>query len=157
MEMFKVIKEYPLYSVSNKGRVMKNSTRKVMKPSKKPNGYMQINLFTCDGRRKKEYIHRLVALTFISNDAKLPEVNHIDGQRNNNVLENLEWVTRRENIEKSSIRKRIRVRKKKGEFVGDYLSVSDACEALGLTLSNVSCCLHKGAQRTHNGYIFEFI
>lgn len=157
MEMFKTIKEYPLYSVSTHGRVMKNSSRKIMTPSKKPNGYMQINLFTNDGRRKKEYVHRLVALTFISNAANLPEVNHIDGRRDNNVLENLEWVTRRENIDKSGAPKSIRVLRKNGEFVGEYPSVQTACRELGLTGSNVSSCLHNGMQKTHRGYVFEFI
>lgn len=157
MEMFKAIKEYPLYSVSTKGRVMKNSNKKILTPSQKANGYMQINLFTCDGRRKKEYVHRLVALTFIPNDARLPEVNHIDGVRDNNVLENLEWVTHQENIEKSSITNSIRVSRKNGEVVGEYCSIQKACAALGLTGSNVSCCLHNGAQKTHKGYIFEFI
>jgi hypothetical protein len=155
MEMFKVIKEYPLYSVSTQGRVVKNSSHKVMTPSKKPNGYMQINLFTCDGRRKKEYVHRLVALTFIPNNEKLPEVNHIDGKRDNNVLENLEWVSRRENIDKSQIFRQIRVLRKNGEFVGEFQSIQDACSALRLTDSNVSRCLHKGG--THKGYTFEFL
>lgn len=53
MEMFKTIKEYPLYSVSTMGRIRKNSDNKILSPSKKSNGYMQINLFTNDGRRKK--------------------------------------------------------------------------------------------------------
>lgn len=157
MEIFKVIKEYPLYSVSTAGRVMKNSSRKIMKPSKKTNGYMAINLFTADGRRKKELVHRLVALTFIPNVEHLPEVNHIDGIRDNNIVSNLEWVTRKENIEKSSIFKKIRVRKINSDFVCDYDSINDACAALGLTGSNVSACLHDKRQKTHRGYIFEII
>ena len=157
MEIFKTIKEYPMYSVSTCGRVMKNSTRKIMKPSKKPNGYMVINLFTSDGRRKKEYVHRLVAITFIPNDRLLPQVNHIDGVRDNNVLSNLEWVTGQENIEKSSILKKVRVRKTNGDYVGDFNSIKDACGSLLLTGSNVSCCLHEGRQKTHKGYVFEFI
>lgn len=157
MEIFKVIKEYPLYSVSTEGRVIKNSTKKVMKPSKKPNGYMQINLFTCDGRRKKEHVHRLVALTFIPNPNGCPEVNHIDGVRDNNVVGNLEWVTHKENIDKGHIRKKIRVLGRDGSIVGEFQSIRTACRHLGLTESNVSCCLHSGSQKTHRGYTFEFI
>lgn len=157
MEIFKVIKEYPLYSISTEGRVMKNSTRKIMKPSKKPNGYMQINLFTSDGRRKKELVHRLVAITFIPNEKRLPEVNHIDGVRDNNCLSNLEWVSRRENVLKSSLPRKIRVYKANRSFVSDFDTIDDACKTLGLTFSNVSCCLHGGKQKTHKGYIFEFI
>lgn len=154
MEMFKVIKEYPSYSVSTTGRVMKNSTRKIMTPSKKPNGYMQINLFTGDGRRKKEYVHRLVALTFLPNNRRLPEVNHIDGVRDNNTLSNLEWVSREENVAKSSLLKTILVFRESGEFVEKFNSIKDACEQLGLTDSNVAACLH-GRQKTHRGYVFK--
>ena len=157
MEIFKVIKEYPLYSVSTEGRIMKNSTRKIMKPSIKPNGYMSINLFTVDGRRKKELVHRLVALTFIPNDEHLPAVNHIDRVRNNNSVSNLEWVTHKENVAKSAAPKKIRVFGKKSDFVAEFDSIRDACRCLTLTESNVSACLHGSRQNSHKGYTFEFI
>ena len=154
MEIFKVIKEYPMYSVSTEGRIRKNSDGKILTPSKKPSGYMQINLMTNDGRRKKEYVHRLVALTFLPNDDRLPEVNHIDGVRNNNVLSNLEWVTHGDNMAKSSLPKRIVVRSTTGDVVGTFDKIGDACSELGLTNSNVSACLH-GYQKTHMGFVFE--
>lgn len=157
MEIFKTIKEYPSYSISTEGRVRKNSNQKILTPSKKPNGYMQINLFTEDGRRKKEYVHRLVALTFIRNDNRYPEVNHIDGIRDNNVVSNLEWVTHEENLSKAIfLNKPIRV-KKKGVIVGEFPNINTACITLGLTGSNVSSCLHDGKQKTHKGYTFEFV
>ncbi len=155
MEIFKVIKEYPAYSISTEGRVMKNSTRQILTPSKKANGYMQINLFTGDGRRKKEYVHRLVAIAFIPNPKNLPEVNHIDGRRDSNLLSNLEWVTRKENVEKSGVMKSICVFDKTGGFVGEFSSIQNACHALGLTASNVSDCLRHGRQKTHRGYTFK--
>lgn len=154
MEIFKQIKEYPQYSVSTEGRIMKNSTRKIMQPSKKPNGYMQINLFTGDGRRKKEYVHRLVAITFLPNKLRLPEVNHIDGIRDNNVVGNLEWVSHADNVAKSSLPKPIAVYLRSGEYVETFDSISAACEALSLTSSNVAACLH-GRQKTHRGYVFK--
>lgn len=154
MEIFKVIKEYPMYSVSTEGRIRKNSTLKILTPSKMPNGYLQINLFTCDGRRKKELVHRLVALTFLHNENHLPEVNHIDGIRDNNALANLEWVSRKENVQKSSIPTRIRVYRKDGTFVGTFAMIRDACSELGLTESNLSACIH-GRQKTHKGYMFQ--
>lgn len=158
MEIFEVIKEYPLYSISTEGRVMKNSTRKIMKPSLKPNGYMGINLFTSDGRRKKELVHRLVALTFIPNDKQLPQVNHIDRVRDNNCVDNLEWVTAKENMDKSSLPVKIRVRSMKSDFVAEFDSIREACKNLSLTESNVSECLRRGGrQKTHRGYTFESI
>ena len=154
MEIFKVIKEYPMYSVSTEGRVRKNSDQKVLTPSKKSNGYMQINLFTNDGRRKKEYVHRLVALTFLDNPNRFPEVNHIDGVRDNNTLSNLEWVTHAENMVKSTWPKKISVHLKNGDLVGTFTKIEDACSELGLTGSNVSACLH-GKQTSHKGFTFR--
>ena len=157
MEIFEIIREYPMYSVSTEGRIMKNANRKIMKPSKMRNGYMQINLFTKDGRRKKELVHRLVALTFIPNDEKLPAVNHIDRVRDNNRVSNLEWVTHKENVAKSSAPKKIRVKHLKSGVVAEFDSIREACHHLSLTHSNVSACLHSYRQRTHRGYVFEFI
>ena len=157
MEIFKVIKEYPMYSVSTEGRIMKNATRKIMKPSKMPKGYMQINLFTKDGRRKKELVHRLVALTFIPNNDKLPAVNHIDRIRDNNKVSNLEWVTHKENVAKSSAPKKIRAIHLKSGVIREFDSLREASNQLSLTESNISACLHNYRQRTHRGYVFEFI
>lgn len=157
MEIFKVIKEYPKYSISTEGRVMKNSTHKIMKPSKMRNGYMVINLFTCDGRRKKELIHRLVALTFISNPQRLPQVNHIDRVRHHNRVNNLEWVTPQENMDKSAHPKKIRVINTKSNFIAEFDSIRKACKVLSLTESNVSVCLNGGRQKTHKGYTFDLI
>ena len=157
MEIFKAIKEYPMYSISTDGRVKKNPTNKIMKPSKRSDGYMVINLFTRDGRRKKELVHRLVAITFIPNSERLPQVNHIDGIRHHNSVENLEWVTSKENIAKSSIPKRIRVRGVKSDFIAEFDSIRETCNILTLTESNISACLRGDRQKTHRGYTFEII
>ena len=158
MEIFKTIKEYPAYLISDKGNVRKKSNGRTLKATRKPNGYLHINLATGDGRRKKEYVHRLVALTFIPNVNHCPEVNHIDGVRDNNAVSNLEWVTHEENMRKSpNTTKSIRVKKKTGENVGIYSSIGEACTALNLTGSNVSACLHNSRQSTHKGYTFEFV
>ena len=154
MEIFKIIKEYPLYSISTEGRIRKNSNRKTLTPSKTPKGYMSINLFTRDGRRKKELVHRLVALTFLDNDNNYPEVNHIDGVRDNNHLSNLEWVTRNENVAKSSLPKRIMAKRMHGTEWSNFPSIKAACLELGLSEANVSMCL-SGRQRTHKGYVFK--
>lgn len=157
MEIFKTIKEYPAYSVSTEGRIRKDTNHKLLSPTKKPNGYYQVNLFTGDGRRKKEYVHRLVALTFIPNENGYPEVNHIDGIRDNNTLSNLEWVTHENNMAKAIfLNKPIRVFSR-GEEVGVYSNIQTACSELGLTDSNVSACLHGVRQKTHKGYTFQFI
>jgi hypothetical protein len=72
-----------------------------MKPSITPvgfnNGYLSISLAK-NGRSRIQYIHRLLAITFIPNPENKPQVNHIDGNSLNNDLSNLEWATAKENI-----------------------------------------------------------
>ena len=154
MEIFKTIKGYPLYCISTEGRIRKISNGKFLTPSKKPNGYMSVNLFMQNGLRKKELVHRLVALTFIENPNNLPQVNHKDRVRDNNCVSNLEWVTAGDNVAKSAAPRRVMVRKKKGTAWSEFPSVRATCLALGLTESNVSACLH-GKQKTHKGYVFK--
>ena len=67
-----------------------------MKPYINNYGYLRISL-SVDGKRHKYSIHRLVALLFIDNPYNKKEVNHIDGNKLNNVVTNLEWVTSSEN------------------------------------------------------------
>ena len=81
-----------IYSVSNYGEVRNNRTGKLMKPSKNEKGYLHINL-TKNGKRKAMRINRLVAQVFIPNPENKPQVNHIDFNRENNCVNNLEWVT----------------------------------------------------------------
>ena len=59
---------------------------------------MQVALYFGDGRRKLEHIHRLMALTYIPNTEHLPQVNHIDENKLNNSVDNLEWCSQKYNI-----------------------------------------------------------
>jgi hypothetical protein len=75
------------YEISTSGRV--KSKRKILKPYKDGRGYLRVDL----GRGNKRKVHRLVAQQFIENPENLPIVNHINGDRHNNHINNLEWVT----------------------------------------------------------------
>lgn len=104
-EIIKDIKGFEgRYTISNLGIVRSKLTGIIMKPNITKFGYARINLRKAKSREYKSYfIHRLVATHFLANPKQLPEVNHVDCNRTNNVVTNLEWVTKEENIKHSFI------------------------------------------------------
>lgn len=96
MEVWKRLKDYQNYSVSSLGRVKNAKTNQILKPCKCENGYLYVSLCK-DGKRKSFAIHRLVARAFIPNFEEKREVNHLNGDKFDNRVENLEWTTSSEN------------------------------------------------------------
>lgn len=96
-EVFKDIKGYPGYQISNRGRVWSAKRNRYLFPVVNNRGYLQIKLIAANGKRKGELVHRLVALHFVDNPEGKPEVNHINHIRDDNRFENLEWVSKSEN------------------------------------------------------------
>ena len=94
-EIWKNIPKFNGYKISNCGRV-KNTNNKILKPFDNGNGYKQVHLMK-NGKRYVKYVHRLVAECFIANPNNLPQVNHINFNKSNNQVDNLEWVTNQEN------------------------------------------------------------
>lgn len=108
-EIWKNITEYPNYEVSNLGRIRNNKTHRILQPLYNKDGYQFIMLCK-DGKPKKHYIHRLVAEAFIEVPQSYIEkglnketlqVDHIDENKQNNSVINLQWLTNRENCQKS--------------------------------------------------------
>jgi hypothetical protein len=83
-----------LYEVSDQGRV--KGLKGFVKPKIGRNGYARTELWN-KGERRRPSIHRLVAQTFIPNPESKPQVNHLDGNKLNNAVANLEWCTAQEN------------------------------------------------------------
>lgn len=86
----KEIAGYPNYMIDSVGRVWSKNRNRFLLASKDKDGYMQVVLCK-DGLRKTHRVHRLVAEAFIPNRDNLPVVNHLDGVKDNNCVENLEW------------------------------------------------------------------
>jgi len=109
MEVWKDIQENDYYQVSNLGRVKSKERRvphaksgtvsvkeRILKPAMDAKGYLRVAL--AKGRGLKTYkVHRLVADAFLENPENKPQVNHKDGDKENNEVVNLEWVTNQEN------------------------------------------------------------
>ena len=95
-EQWKVINDFPNYEVSDQGNVRNSMTRRVLKPSYCSNGYQMIDLQK-DSKRHHKLVHRLVGQSFISNLDNLPCIDHIDGCKDNNCVDNLRWCSRKQN------------------------------------------------------------
>lgn len=99
-EIWKIVNFNSNYEVSNLGKLRNTKTKNVLKLRDNGHGYLVAHLYN-KGKRKVEYIHRLVAYCFIPNIDNKEEVNHKDGDKSNNCVKNLEWVTKSENIKHS--------------------------------------------------------
>lgn len=85
------------YAISADGRVWSFRRKIILRPEEVYNGYLRVAL--CVNKEIKHFrIHRLVAEAFIPNPDNKPQVNHINGNRKDNRVENLEWATAQENI-----------------------------------------------------------
>ena len=160
-EIWKDIKGYPDYQISNLGRVWSKKRQIYLKPHKNNSGYLSVVIPSINGKYKGELIHRLVALTFIDNPDNLPCVNHKDEDKENNSASNLEWCDRSYNINYGSRNE------KAGKKIGKpvkcietgiiYNSGKEAAKALGTTPDIISKVLHnKSRCKTANGFHIEF-
>lgn len=97
MEEWKKLEENPNYEISNFGNFRSNQER-LLKLNVNARGYYYCNIST-NCKVSKVKIHRLVAKYFVNNPLSKDTVNHIDGNKLNNHFSNLEWLTRKENIQ----------------------------------------------------------
>jgi len=138
-EIWKDIKGYEkLYQISNLGKVKSfcRSKERILKIGIRPDGYEQI--FLCMHYSRKHYfVHRLVALHFLKNPENKPEINHKNGIKTNNCVDNLEWVTHKENMHHAILNG---LENKRGEAHPNVkLTWENVIEIKTLLQSKVSC------------------
>jgi hypothetical protein len=95
-EKWRVIDTHENYAVSNTGKVKNVKFDREITPFRDKNGYLLVNLYN-KGEMTTKKVHRLVLTCFVGVDDGKKQVNHIDGNKENNNIDNLEWVTQSEN------------------------------------------------------------
>lgn len=166
-EEWRDIEDYPNYQVSNLGRVKslgndKNRKEKILKGGKNIWGYLYVSLWK-EGKGKNYTIHKLVAQSFLDNPNNLLEINHIDEDKTNNCVENLEYCDRsynnnfgtRNKRASASCRKPILQFSKEGEFIKKWNSIVEVKKDLGFNQSNISSCC-RGRYKTAYGFIWKY-
>ena len=165
LEIWRDIKNYEgIYEVSNLGRIKSISRNGTIKENRilKPNkvmGYSQVGLQKY-GTRKHKKIHRLVAEAFIPNPENKKEVNHKDGNKANNCVDNLEWVTTSENQLhsyyelKNNIKSVIQL-SLNNEIIKEWESIAKVEQELKISNADIcKCC--KGKRKTAGGYKWRY-
>jgi len=172
--MWKDIKGFENYEVSTEGQVRNKTTGRILKPYDNGRGYLEVSL-SVNGKRAAKTVHRLVAKSFIPNPENKPEVNHIDEDKTNNGVKNLEWMTSKENANYGTRTDRMKNNpewckslqrliesKSKPIYVlypegtdEYYPSATIAARELGLHQGNMSSVL-KGRRKTTGGLKFEY-
>lgn len=161
-EIWKPIQEYEgLYEISNTGKVKSLIKGRLLKPANHVKGYLFTTL-TKDGKHSRFYIHRLVASAFLGSESSNKEVNHIDGNKKNNCVENLEWCTGIENKEHAyRTGKRptmaqvpVEMFSDSGVLLNVFPSMNEAARVTGVHSGRISSCCSGKCKRA-GGYIFR--
>jgi hypothetical protein len=93
------IKEFPKYEISDMGVIRHIESKRIKSQYVSSTGYYMVSFYGGNNKSKPQRVHRLLAKVFIPNPKKHPFINHIDGNKLNNKLNNLEWCTNSHNIE----------------------------------------------------------
>ena len=160
-EQWKEWPQDPRILVSNKGNVVsykRGGAGHPLKVTHNNRGYQMVG-----ASQPPQYVHRMVAETWLDNPNNYRDVNHINGDKDDNRVENLEWVTRSENLRHAF---RTGLKKHSGGLkptpiriveTGEvFESIRECARRIGGTPSGIAKCL-AGRRSTHRGYHFEYV
>ena len=158
VETFVKIEGFDNYEVSNLGKVRNIKSGRILKPFPNRDGYLGHSL--CENNKRKHlYLHRIIATAFIDNPGKKPQVNHIDENKLNNDLSNLEWCTERENVIHGTRTKRAAEKLSRkviqldlnDNVLNEFESMGQAERETGVPSGNISRCCN-GERKSAGGY-----
>lgn len=175
-ELWKTIKNYPNYEISNLGKI-KSKSRLVKRKNNRnyiiqekilkqylTKGYYRVSLFA-NGKIVHKLVHRLMAEVFIPNPNNLPEINHKNEIKTDNRVENLEWCSSKYNCNYGTRNKRINEKNKKTinqyDLNGNYIKTWESAKEASLSLNKINgaaingCC--KGKYKQMYGYIWRYV
>ena len=174
MSAMRQIKKFPDYYITEDGEVYSWRSVRKLKCRTDSQGYLRVFLVK-DGKTFSVSVHRLVAEAFIPNPENKPEVNHIDGDKQNAKKSNLEWVTHSENIKhsihvlghnhcaminKGKFGKENRLSKivlqiKDGVVIKEFFCLREASEATKIGAANIGFCC-RGITKTAGGFQWKY-
>lgn len=147
------------YMISNTGLLYSKKAKRILCTHPNGDGYLSFHASTKEGSHTLR-IHRLVASHFLENDSKRKCVNHKDGNKRNNNVDNLEWCTYKENAEhaiKHKLRKGIKpvIQLKNGEKVNEFESIREASRQTNIDSRRI-CHNLKGHIKQTDGYTWIY-
>lgn len=158
LETFVKIDGFENYEVSNLGKVRNIKSGRIIKPRLGKDGYLRHSLYRHD-KRIYLLLHRIIAIAFIDNPKEKPCINHIDENKLNNDLSNLEWCTIKENIihgtrtKRASEKRSIKVIQLdlNDNILNVFKSMTQAEKETGALASHISKCCN-GKSKSAGGY-----
>ena len=157
---FVKIRQSDGYFVNKNGDVFSMHGGRCLKPCIDKKGYCIVDIYE-NGARKHKRVHRLVAETFVPNPLNLKQVNHKDGDKKNNNVDNLEWCDDKYNmnhaLHNGLIKKSIPVLAyKHGSFLYEYPSLSSCSKTVGVSIDKIKKMADSKSQMPYLGYTFHY-
>ena len=171
-EAWKPVDGFPKYQVSSQGRIRNVESGRIFTGTRDAFGYKHVRLINPQGTYTLRKVHRLVAEAFLPNPEGKPIIDHRDGDKTNNTLDNLRWVTYSENIlagEKRrkeanpgkrtntniSLSRKIAQYTLDGELVATFDKISEITKTLGIGRYGIYCTCY-GKLRSNGGFMWRF-
>lgn len=144
------------YFITSCGRVWSYKSNKFLSPVKVGRGYLAVNMSE-NGKHTKNYIHRLVAETYLDNPNNYDTVDHIDNDKTNNCVNNLQWMSREDNTIKGNIGSKKAAKQIRCVETGQiFESYTQAAKNIGVSCVSISNCV-RGKTKTCGGLHWEVI